>query len=267
MSADFKETSVPLAEISQGPNAFEAFLDRNQKGLIALAVLLAFSAAGVVIYRGVERGRQEGAGADLVKAADASAYQAVADSHSGTAAGGSALVFLANSQWEEGKKDEAVASLRKFIEAYPEHPALADAKANLASKLMNQGKSGDASKLFEEIVSDPKAKYIAPFALISLGDLAKAEGDVEKAGDFYERVTTEFPESSFADGATRRSTALKAKAPVEVEDPAEAPGSTSDVPPVNFTPGAAAPAVEFPVEAAPAAPAEAPVETPVNPEP
>ena len=39
MSDDTKETSVPLAEISQGPNAFEAFLDRNQKGIIVLAIL------------------------------------------------------------------------------------------------------------------------------------------------------------------------------------------------------------------------------------
>jgi TolA-binding protein len=204
MSADHKETAVPLAEISQGPNAFEAFLDRNQKGLIALTVVLALACAGVVVYRGIESERQKGAGNDLVKAADLAAYQAVADNHANTAAGGSALILLANSQWKEGKKDEAAATLRKFIDTYPEHPALPEAKASLGSKLMAQGKSGDATKLFEELVSDPKAKYIAPFALISLGDIAKAAGDIEKAEKSYSEVKSQFPDSNFASAAGER---------------------------------------------------------------
>ncbi len=77
MSADLKESPVPLAEISQGPNAFEAFLDRNQKGIIVFAILLALGAVVAVIYRGVERSRQETAGAALTKAADLAALQAV----------------------------------------------------------------------------------------------------------------------------------------------------------------------------------------------
>ncbi len=76
MSADLKESSVPLAEISQGPNAFEAFLDRNQKGIVVLAILLAIGAVGLVIYRGIETSRQESAGAALTKAADLASFQA-----------------------------------------------------------------------------------------------------------------------------------------------------------------------------------------------
>lgn len=272
MSADLKETAVPLAEISQGPNAFEAFLDRNQKGIVALAVLLAVVAAGMVIYRGVERGRQESAGADLIKASDAAAYQAVVDSHAGTAAGGSAMILLANSQWTEGKKDESTASLRKFIETYPEHPAIPEAKANLGSKLMSLGKSGDAAKVFEEIVSNPKAGYIAPFALISLGDMAKAEGDIEKAEKSYSRVQTDFAESKFGEVASGRIAVLKAKPPVEVEAPPAPPaaetGSAPATPPsISVIPEGTSPAVEIPVEPSTPTPADAPQETPATPEP
>ena len=219
MSADLKESPVPLAEISQGPNAFEVFLDRNQKGIAVLAILVAVGAVGLVIYRGIETSRQETAGAALTKAADLASYQAVVDSHADTVAAGSAMVLLADSQWTGGKQAEAIATLRKFIAASPTHPAIPSAKANLGAKLMAQGKSGDATKVFDELAADPAARYIAPFALISLGDLAKTAGDLEKAEASYNKVKTEFPESSFAETANRRIATLKAKPPVEIEPP------------------------------------------------
>ena len=141
MSADLKESPVPLAEISQGPNAFEAFLDRNQKGLVVFAIVLAISAIGVVIYRGVENSRQQTAGIALSKAEDLASLQAVVDGNDHTLAAGSAMVLLANRQWTEGKQDDAIGTLKKFIASYPGHPALPAAKANLGSKLMAQGKT------------------------------------------------------------------------------------------------------------------------------
>src|SRR6478735_895039 len=192
MSVDLKESSVPLAEISQGPNAFEAFLDRNQKGIAIFAILLALGAVGAVIYRGIEKSHQETAGAALTKASDLASYQAVVADNAGTIAAESALVLLANSQWSAGKQDDAIATLRKFIAESPNHPAIPSAKANLASKLQAQGKSGDATKIFDELVSDPEARFIAPFALIALGDISRAAGDLEKAENSYNKVKTEF---------------------------------------------------------------------------
>jgi predicted negative regulator of RcsB-dependent stress response len=255
MSTDLKDSPVPLAEISQGPNAFEAFLDRNQKGLIVFAILLALGAIAAVIYRGVERSRQETAGAALTKASDLASLQAVVDGHSGTVAAGSALVLLADSQWADGKKDEAVGTLQKFIADSPAHPAIPTAKANLGSKLMSQGKTGDATRIFEDLASDSSARFIAPFALISLGDMAKAAGETDKAETSYNKVKSDFPDSSFADMATKRLAILKAKPPVEIDpppapekpaDPAEA--LKSQLPPgVTVTPSPA-PAVTPPAE-------------------
>lgn len=235
MSADLKESPVPLAEISQGPNAFEAFLDRNQKGIAVFAVLLALGAIALVVQRGLETNRQEDAGAALVKAEDLASLQAVVDGHKGTHAAGSSMVLLADSQWTAGKKDEAVGTLRKFISENPEHTAVPTAKASLGAKLMAQGKSGDAVKIFEELVSDPAAAYIAPFALVSLGDIAKAEGDLTKAESSYVKVKNDFPDSNFTETATRRIAILKAKPPVEIAPPPappapSAPGaSTSEI--------------------------------------
>jgi len=242
MPADLPESPAPLAEISQGPSAFERFLDNNQKNIVILAVLLALAAAALVVYRGVEKSRQETAGAALAKAGDLPALQAVIQEHANTHAARSAMILLADRQWAEGQQDAAISTLRDFISANPGHPAFPTAKASLGSKLMAQGKSAEASAVFEEIAQDPKSRYIAPFALISLGDIAKAAGDLAKAETSYNRVKTDFPENSFAEAANRRIATLKAMPPVEVEPP----------PAPEPKPDAASPSAPQPVNAAPA---------------
>ena len=265
MPADLPEPPMPLAEISQGPNAFEEFLDRNQKNLVILAILLAIGAAALVIYRGIEKSRMETAGAALNKAEDLAALQAVVKDHAGTTAALSAMVLLADRQWSEGQQDAAIETLRSFISSSPEHPARPAAQASLGSKLMAQGKAADAARIFEDIVADPGARFIAPYALISLGDISKVAGDLEKAEASYKRVKTEFPDSSFADTANRRIAILKAKPPVEIEPP-PAPAPKSDTPPASLTPPVPGGTIPVPApEPAPAPPAVVPAPEPAPP--
>ncbi len=226
MPADPIETSTPLAEISQGPGAFELFLDKNQKGIVVFAIVLALAAVGIVVYRGIETSRQETAGAALTKASDLAAYKAVVDGNADTKGAGSAMVLLADSQWTAGQQDDAIGTLRKFLESYPGHPAVPTAKASMGSKLMSQGKSGDAAKIFEDLTSDPDAKFLAPYALIALGDMARAAGDLDKARESYEKVSN-YPESNFAETATKRLAVLKSKAPVEIDAPPTPPPAPS----------------------------------------
>lgn len=269
MPADLKESSAPLAEIAQGPSAFELFLDRNQKNLVILSILLAIGAAAFVVYRGIEDSRQNTAGEVLSKAGDLAALQSVVSEHSGTHAAQSAMILLADKQWAAGQQDAAIETLRKFIAESPDHPAAPTAKASLGSKLMAQGKSADATKVFEEIVDNPNSRYIAPFALISLGDIAKLAGDLTKAEAAYKRVKTDFSESSFSDSASKRIANLKAKPPVEIAAPPKpaepttppAPGQSSATPGITITP-ATPPAAES-TPPAPETPAPAPAqETP-----
>lgn len=262
MPADLPESPVPLAEISQGPNAFEEFLDRNQKNLVILAILLAIGAAALVIYRGIEKSRMETAGAALNKAEDLAALQAVVNEHAGTTAALSAMVLLADRQWSDGQQDAAVETLRAFISSSPSHPARPAAQASLASKLMAQGKSADAARVFEEVVADPSARFIAPYALISLGDISKVAGDLDKAEASYKRVKTEFPDSSFADTANRRIAILKTKPPVEIEPP-PAPEPKPNTPPASLIPPVPGGVVPAPIPPpAPAPPAEVPAPGP-----
>jgi predicted negative regulator of RcsB-dependent stress response len=257
MSADRQEPPVPLAEISQGPNAFEEFLDRNQKNIIILAILLVIATAALVIYRGIEKSSQDTAGVALNKAEDLASLQAVISEHPGTQAALSAKVLLADRQWTDGQQDAAIETLRAFVAASPEHPAYPAAKASLGSKLMIQGKSEDASRIFLELVDEPNARYVAPYALISLGDMARVTGDLDKAEASYKRVAGDFSESPFVETATKRIATLKAKPPVEIEPP-PAPEATAPSAPTTSGSIIPSPAPPTAPPAAVAPPAAAP---------
>lgn len=279
MSADHPNTPAPLAEISQGPSAFEQFLDRNQKNLVILSILGALGAAGLIVYRGIEKSNEETAGAELAKAEDVAAYQAVANNHGKTLAARSALILLADKQWADNQQDAAIATLRKFISENSDHPALSSARASLGAKLMTQGKAGDATKEFEAIIENSEARHVAPYALLCLGDLAAGAGDLDKAEAQYKRIKTDFSDSDFAQSADTRLKTLRAKAPVEIEPPPappkpETPAGTLPGAP-TITPGGTPNIQVTPVEPAPAqtpappAPAEEskPAETPAAPQP
>lgn len=256
MPADLPETNAPLAEISQGPSAFEQFLDRNQKNLIILSILIALGTGAYVVYSGIEESKEITAGNALNKAEDLASLQAVVSDHAQTKASQSAMILLADKQWSEGQQEAALATLRNFISANPKHPGLGSAKASLGAKLMAQGKSADAATILQELADDPTQRFTAPFALIALGDMARAAGDAAKAETFYNKVKTDFSSSSYAQEATKRAASLKAKAPVEIAPP---PAPKPEEKPAAATNPAGSPGISVtPVEATPSAPIPAP---------
>ncbi len=236
MPNDLSNSPVPLAEISQAPNAFEQFLDRNQKNLIIFAILLALGGVALVIYRGVDKGNEEAAGAAVVRAKDIAALQKVVDQYPKATAVGSALLLLGNKQWEEGQQDAGIATFQKLIAEHPDHAAIPGAQASLASKLVSQGKIDEATKLFESLSTHSDAKYIAPYALISLGDLAKSRGDAEKSAEYYTKVTNMYPDSPFGQTASSRIANAKAIAPLEIEPPPAPVAPAADAPPATPAP-------------------------------
>ena len=119
--------------------------------------------------------------------------QAVISEHADTHAARSATILLADLQWKEGQQDAAITTLRTFIDSNPDHPALATARASLGSKLMAQGKNADAATLYQEIADDPKSRYLAPYAMISLGDLAKVAGDHRQGRSLLQPRQSRFP--------------------------------------------------------------------------
>lgn len=219
MSANPSDPSSPLAEITHGPTKFEQFLENNQKLLLLVAVLAVLGAVFYIVMRGVERGKEESAGASLIAAMNAEELEETIDEHSGTQAAKSAHLLLADNQWSTGDKDAAIATLTDFLADQPNHPAAPTAKASLASKWMVQGESDKAASLYQELVDDPEARYLGAYALICLGDIAAVSGDTDKAKTSYERVVAEFSDSEFVNTANSRIRDLGAKPPTVVAKP------------------------------------------------
>lgn len=240
MADDPQQPSAPLAEISHGPSAFELFLDRNQKSLLVLLILLILGVAGFVVYQGIEDGTRVTAGNSLYRANDADALQKVIAEYPKTPAGATAHILLAEKQWSDGQQESAIETLQTFLAGSTGHPGLPSAKAALAAKLMAQGKAAEAASSFEEIVDDPASAYLAPYALLCLGDMALAAGDKEKASTYYKRSQSDFPNSGFNQKITQRIASLDASLPVEIDPPPAAPEPKPATPsfPVPFAPDA-----------------------------
>ncbi len=211
-----KEIPQALGEIAQGPTRFEQFLDRNQKNLIMLTVGVAVAVAGFIVYQGVATGKEHGAGADFCEADDLAALQNVIKEFGGTAAAGSATIALADRQWDEGQWPKAVETLVQFIDAKPKHPAIPAAKASLAAKYKQREDIKEATRLYQELTDDPAAAYLAPYAFICLGDLAKEGGDLAKAESFYHKSKTSLLNNAFTSISDERLATLKTALPVEI---------------------------------------------------
>jgi predicted negative regulator of RcsB-dependent stress response len=268
MPENTSDTPQLLGEISNGPSAFEQFLDRNQKGLIVVSILAALAGCAVVVHRGIKTSNERDAGALLLKAEDLATLQSIAKDYSGTAAAGSSSILTAEKQWSEGQQDAAIETLKSFVQANAEHPAWPTAQASLGSKLMSQGKTGDAEAAFQSLVASPSGKFLAPYALTQLGDIAKLAGDIEKARGFYEKAKADYSSNNFSSNlAGQHLLNLTAKPPVEIDAPPPPP-PVDDVKPANLgdLQGLGQPSPGLPFAPEPVAPdAPAPVQPPASP--
>jgi len=220
-------SGTPLGELSQAPPAFDAFLDKHQMKLIALAVLLVIFAGGYVVYNGIKESNEETAGSLLVAADDMSELQSVVKNHGDTAAAYSAKILLAERQWEDGQEEDSIETLKAFIDIEKDHPGRPSAQASLAAKLRSQGKPDEAKELFTDLAENPDSRHLAPYAWICLGDMALAEGKPDIAEKAYKTVESDFPDSPYLQQAAQRKLLVNAESPIEVSAPIS-------VPEVNF---------------------------------
>ena len=65
-----EDSPTPIAELDQGPSKFEEFLEKNQKKLIILALLVLIGVIAYVFYTGLEKKKANEAGAAFMEATD-----------------------------------------------------------------------------------------------------------------------------------------------------------------------------------------------------
>ncbi|MEP4078316.1 tetratricopeptide repeat protein [Haloferula sp.] len=227
-----------------------------------VGLLIALGMAAWVVKEGIQEGAYLSAGNALIAAEDTAALQEVMEIHAGTPSAASAAVLLSDSQWEQGQQDDAIATLNAEIAAHPDHPATSAAYARLAARLDSQGKTDEAKAAYQNVLDRPQAAYYAPYALISLGQIAKSEGEIDKAKDYFRQASEGYPGNPLADSASKALQFIEFEMPEQIDPPEPEPAPAAAESGVNnteFNPAALSGAQANPLfpgtDATPAAPA------------
>lgn len=219
-----------FAEISVGPAKHEQFLDEHY-GKVALVVLLCvMGVAGWIIYNGLQDSNEKEAGAVLVAAMPESSatgaitlneqgLHQVKTDFDGSRAAVTATYLQAIALWNNGKEDEGATAMKAFIDSAPTEEWKAQGAIILACRLMNRGNVAEAEDLFRSVAESGNPTFSA-FAIMSLGDIARAKKDNEVAGTYYRELSEKFSSSAFAlqpEGYLLRKSLFGIQSPVRIE--------------------------------------------------
>ncbi len=168
-------------------------------------------AAALLIYGIYELARQRTAQAAqraYASAKSAEDFRRVLTDYPRTVPGANAHLMLADKLRGEGKPDEAIATLRTFIDQHPDHPLISGAHASLAASQEAAGKLDEALATFQKVATSYPTSFSAPGAWIGQGRIFKAQGKMDEAKRAYETVKTQFAESLFANEAQQELQSL-----------------------------------------------------------
>jgi TolA-binding protein len=242
---------MPTAPPATEP-AIEArvFWMRFQKEIAAALIVILLAIAGYAGYRLYMSRRDSTAAEALGNAKTQPDYEQVIERYSGTPAGASAYLLLAQKQRDEKKLAEANATLQKFTDKYPEHDLVPTARVAMAANLEALGKNDEALAIFQQVAQKYPNSYDGPLALISQVPLLKAKGRADEARRVCEEMMTKYKmpgqqseaakddrmETVWVGEAMRQLRTLK---PAEQARPAVPPTAGAKPPPMIAAPSAA----------------------------
>jgi predicted negative regulator of RcsB-dependent stress response len=231
----------------------QVFWDRHKKEVFAALVLALLAVVAWGGYR-LYADRRDATAANLLTAAKTAAdFQKVIAQYPGTAAGGSACLFLAEEQRKEKKFNEANTTLQSFVDKNPKHQLKGTARMAMAANLESLGKRDEALTVYQRLAADDPQGFIAPIAMISEVHILKEKNQIEEARRVCETILTKYRESLVASEATRQLRLLKPAAPPEATT-SQSPAPAASVPSFLLRPSdmpTAAPPAAAPPTAAP----------------
>src|SRR5260221_8864536 len=201
------QTSPPSPAPETGFDPLVFWVQHRQK----VQLLAGLFVAALLVYFVSEFARTkklEAAARALAEAKDTAGLRKVAGDYSGTAAAGNAHLLLAENLRKEGKLDEAVTTLRAFIDKYPDHPLISGAWTSLAATLEIQGKQDEALGAYQKVSTTFATSFSAPVALLGQARIFKQKGKVADARRLYDQLINQYRDSIFAQQATRESQQL-----------------------------------------------------------
>jgi TolA-binding protein len=212
----------------------DVFWERYKKEVMAVLIVALLAGAGFGGYKIYSDRQANVAAAMLASAKTAPDFQKVIAEYSGTAAGGSAYLLLADAQKNEKKFTEANTTLQTFLDKFPSHELASTARLAIAGNLEALGKKDEALAAYQRLVAgDPKG-FAAPIALFSEIHLLKEKKQIEEARRVCETIKSQYPESRLVADAEYQLRLLK----VDNTPVAAAPSPTVAPPPPAAPPSA-----------------------------
>ncbi len=235
-------------------------IERHRTKILAAIALAAIVLCGALVASQLKKQRHLAAAAAYTAAAskgEIAALDSVLVGHPGSVPAGNALLTKADLQIDQGKSEDARATLERFVAEFKGHPLYPQGLFALANVFHVAGDKEMAKSHYEKLIEVQKDGELTPLARIRLGDLALEAGDTATADQRYQEAYTLHPGTPFFDYAEEKIALLKVGNPPEVERPAP-PAEENPKPEVPKSEAPAAPAPEAPKAETPA-PAPAPV--------
>jgi TolA-binding protein len=130
-------------------------------------------------------------------------FEQAAERAGGSTVGQVARYYRGVTLYRLSRVEEAIAALESVELGREDSPSLGAAKALLADLLVESGKVEQAVAMLNELADQPETSYPPDLALLHLGRIQKAQGNIEEARQSWSRIVEEYPESAAAQQASR----------------------------------------------------------------
>ncbi|MEP6698945.1 MAG: tetratricopeptide repeat protein [Verrucomicrobiota bacterium] len=201
------------------------FWDRYKKEIIAALLIALLAVAAYGGYRFYSEHRENAAASALAASKTPADLQKVITQYSGTPAGASAFLFLAERQRKEKKYAEANATLKTFLDKNSKHELASTARMATAANLEALGKPDEALATYQRLAASDPRGFNAPLAMLSEVPLLKAKNQIDEARRICETILTQYRTSGAANEATRQLRLLKD--PSKAETPVTPTGQSN----------------------------------------
>lgn len=94
-----------------------------------------------------------------------------------------------------GRPDSAERGFELFLREFPDHQHSANARYWLAQAQSTLGKNDLATATLRQIITDPRAQFKAPAALMQLAAIYRQQGLNHQADDIVDQLRTNYPNS------------------------------------------------------------------------
>lgn len=195
MATDPSSTYDPLEPID--------FWTLHKGKIILYSSLAIIGAIAFTLYTFQKESRLIKAKSDFAAATTPLQLDEVIREYMGTVVAGDAALQLADLQRQEGKFDDAIATLREFIAKNPEHPLLSGGWLSLGNTLELAGRNDEALDVYQQTNSKFPDSYAAPISLLFEARLRQRLGQTDAAKALYESLIARYQRSLYAREAMR----------------------------------------------------------------